>query len=262
MKRARLGILLVVGTVWGAIGPQAAQEIVTVEKLASRAELIVVGELTDVRKGFAIEYLSYRDGLGADRWEYRIGRIVVDRVLKGELKEQEDRLGAINFAFVSRMTRKGFDVQPACGPLYRVFKEGNKGVWTLIAEPILGYAQCSGVWPVDSLAVFEKHLGNVPTGIAATDIPRLSATGNYPNPFAITTTIEYWLQSSSSVVLTIYNALGQRVTQIRRTLQPAGRQTIMWNGLDDAGRKAASGVYYYRLKAGGLSQTRTMVILR
>lgn len=85
---------------------------------------------------------------------------------------------------------------------------------------------------------------------------------NYPNPFATSTTIEYELARESPVVVTIYNALGQLVARMESPLQLAGRQRITWNGLDSSGRKVASGIYFYRLQAGQLSQTRKMVILR
>jgi hypothetical protein len=62
--------------------------------------------------------------------------------------------------------------------------------------------------------------------------------------------------------VTIYNIRGQRVARLRRSFQPAGRQTITWDGLDDKGRKVASGVYFYRVEAGGFTQARKMVILR
>jgi flagellar hook assembly protein FlgD len=54
-----------------------------------------------------------------------------------------------------------------------------------------------------------------------------------------------------SVRLIIYDMLGRRVRVLHNdeTLA-AGRYRTAWNGLDDQGRPAASGVYLYRLKAG------------
>jgi hypothetical protein len=104
-------------------------------------------------------------------------------------------------------------------------------------------------------------LGNVPTGIAP-EVPQLNTPRNYPNPFASSTIIEYELQDPSPIVATIYNIRGQRVAQITSPQQAPGRQTITWNGLDDQGRKVASGVYFYRLEAGRFSQTHKMVIVR
>jgi hypothetical protein len=47
-----------------------------------------------------------------------------------------------------------------------------------------------------------------------------------------------------------------------RGSQPAGRHTAVWAGTDDAGRRVASGVYFYRLTAGARTATRKMVMLK
>jgi hypothetical protein len=104
-------------------------------------------------------------------------------------------------------------------------------------------------------------LGDVLTGILP-ETPRLHTLRNYPNPFAHATTIEYELQNPSPVRVTIYDIRGKRVAELRRPLQPVGPQTIMWDGLDDKGRRVASGIYLYRVDASGFSQTKKMVVLR
>lgn len=103
---------------------------------------------------------------------------------------------------------------------------------------------------------------NPASGIRPAALPSLTSLINYPNPFASNTLLEYELQTPSPVVITIYNIQGQRVTQITSPRQAPGRRSITWNGLDDNGRRVASGIYLYRLQAGGFSQTRKMVILR
>ncbi len=103
----------------------------------------------------------------------------------------------------------------------------------------------------------------VPTGVLSESlVPGFMLRGNYPNPFSNTTTIEYYLQSPAAAQVTVYNVLGQHVAQILQPALVAGRQTIVWNGIDDAGRKLPSGIYFYKLEARGFSQTKKLIILR
>jgi len=85
--------------------------------------------------------------------------------------------------------------------------------------------------------------------------------GVRPNPFNTGAMIEFSLPSAETVTLDIYDMLGRYVHRIERTGLPAGRNAIVWNGTDKQGVHAASGVYLYRLSAGGrtLSGRMTMV---
>jgi hypothetical protein len=71
---------------------------------------------------------------------------------------------------------------------------------------------------------------------------------NYPNPFNPETSIEYNLPQTSEVVLTIYNLQGQVMRNLIHETMPAGYYTVHWNGQDEAGRLAASGIYFYRIE--------------
>lgn len=85
---------------------------------------------------------------------------------------------------------------------------------------------------------------------------------NYPNPFNPTTTIRYDLKERSKVALTIYNALGQEVRTLVSDTQNAGRYQVQWDGRDNAGGKVASGIYFYRMRAGEFTQFHKMVLLK
>ncbi|MBN2227001.1 MAG: T9SS type A sorting domain-containing protein [candidate division Zixibacteria bacterium] len=86
---------------------------------------------------------------------------------------------------------------------------------------------------------------------------------NYPNPFNPATTIAYDLPRRTEVTLTVYNLLGQAViTLIDDAVQSPGHHTVVWNGLVAGGREAASGFYFYQLKAGDFRQTRRMLLLK
>ena len=44
--------------------------------------------------------------------------------------------------------------------------------------------------------------------------------------------------------------------------QASGRYEVKWDGLDDAGQQAASGVYIYQLRADDFLMSQTMLLVR
>ena len=85
---------------------------------------------------------------------------------------------------------------------------------------------------------------------------------NYPNPFNPSTTILFGLSRDSHVSLKVYDISGRLVRVIADGVRPAGRYSERWDGLTSRGRKAASGIYYYRLVSGEFDETRKMILLR
>ena len=85
---------------------------------------------------------------------------------------------------------------------------------------------------------------------------------NYPNPFNPTTTIEFALPERGAVELIIYNTLGRKVRSLASGMYSAGSYTVSWDGTDNYGRQVTSGVYYYRLRAGDVVQSRKMLLLK
>lgn len=98
-----------------------------------------------------------------------------------------------------------------------------------------------------------------PTGIADNEqLPaEFNLTGNYPNPFNASTTIGYSLSKPSDVTIAIYDMLGRLIETISSETQTAGEHSVIWN----AGN-FASGVYFYKITAGGFEQTKRMTLLK
>jgi hypothetical protein len=90
----------------------------------------------------------------------------------------------------------------------------------------------------------------------------LSLLQNYPNPFNPSTTIEYAVPVRSQVTVTIFNVLGEQVKTLVNEVQSAGTYTVEWDGLNAAGKKAATGVYLYRIQAGDVSETKKMLLVK
>jgi len=161
-----------------------------------------------------------------------------------------------------------------------IFKEG--GAWTRDASKIIVAALINGVQGIYAIATDGSHgiglvqtaagdpidfVGSVTGNVNAqlTDIheegkgipSRFELLQNYPNPFNPATTIEYGLPSASRVELRLYDILGREVATLVNEVQTPGYHTVRF---DASG--LASGVYFYRLRAGEFTQTKRMLLLR
>ncbi len=85
---------------------------------------------------------------------------------------------------------------------------------------------------------------------------------NYPNPFNPSTTIQYNLPSAAFVTVKVYDTRGREIRTLVNESQIAGFKAVLWDGKDDSGRSAGSGVYLYRVKAGDWVERRKMVLLK
>lgn len=85
---------------------------------------------------------------------------------------------------------------------------------------------------------------------------------NYPNPFNPSTTIQYEMGTSGHARIMIYDVLGRHVRTLVNGDMPAGVHRVTWDGRAADGATVASGVYLYRLEAGGAFKVRTMVMLK
>ena len=85
---------------------------------------------------------------------------------------------------------------------------------------------------------------------------------NYPNPFNPETQIKFALPKPARVKLEVYNLLGQKVVTLIDKEMAAGYNTVVWDGKNEAGENVSSGIYFYRLEAGDLKETKKMIIVR
>ena len=70
----------------------------------------------------------------------------------------------------------------------------------------------------------------------------------YPNPFSKETTIEFSLNASGKVSVSIYNELGQLVKNLlnENTIN-SGKFQLIWDGMDNSGANASNGTYFYKI---------------
>jgi hypothetical protein len=116
-------------------------------------------------------------------------------------------------------------------------------------------------WTIDNIRVVTGSATSNSDLIETAPV-RAALYPNFPNPFNPETTIRYSLAYPDEVSLEIFNLRGQKVRGFQQGVLPAGNHSLVFNGLDDNGSALASGVYFFRLKAGAFSQSRKMILMK
>ncbi len=98
-------------------------------------------------------------------------------------------------------------------------------------------------------------VGNLPP------ITALTVMQNYPNPFTAETALQVGLPSAASIKIEVYDVAGRRVRE-SSLVGKKGWQAVSLSSLDDRGQPLASGVYFFRVNAGGETATKKFVITR
>jgi len=98
---------------------------------------------------------------------------------------------------------------------------------------------------------------------AAAEVPTVfELLPNRPNPFNTATTIRYVLNEPGPVRLTVHDTIGRKVRILEDGYKIAGAHEIVWDGCDESGNPAASGVYICRMESGGKVQAMGMTLVR
>jgi hypothetical protein len=114
----------------------------------------------------------------------------------------------------------------------------------------------------DHLSPFVIGAGSV-TAVGDGRALRCALYDAVPNPFNPQTTIRYDVVAGGAHVnISIFDVAGRRVRELVDERRAAGTWSVQWNGDDDHGQRVASGVYFYRMRAGGFTETRKMVLLK
>jgi Secretion system C-terminal sorting domain/Carboxypeptidase regulatory-like domain len=80
---------------------------------------------------------------------------------------------------------------------------------------------------------------------------------NYPNPFNPTTTIKYEIPKAIFVSIKIYDLLGREVATLVNNERLAGKYEVKFDG-----SKLSSGIYFYRMQAGGFIDSKKLILLK
>jgi len=102
-----------------------------------------------------------------------------------------------------------------------------------------------------------------PTDTETRPIPESYQLGNpYPNPFNSSIQFRVDLPSTGSMMYTIYDALGREVFRKSMDKITAGSYLMQWNGLDNNGLPASSGVYFIQVRAGTFAAVKKVVMIK
>lgn len=100
-----------------------------------------------------------------------------------------------------------------------------------------------------NLVNITNETGSIPQGYTLSQ--------NYPNPFNPVTKIRYELPNNGNVELTVFDMSGKEITKLVSNFQNAGVYSVEFDGTG-----LSSGVYFYRLKASGFTDTKKMILIK
>lgn len=121
-----------------------------------------------------------------------------------------------------------------------------------------GSWQYSG-WNIDDVEIWGLASGASP----ADDTPSYRlALGNYPNPFNPLTKIEFTLERPGNTTIAVYDIQGRLVRSLVSQPMNEGPHSVVWDGANNSGQRASSGVYFARLVSGSQVAEHKMVLLK
>ncbi len=85
---------------------------------------------------------------------------------------------------------------------------------------------------------------------------------NYPNPFNSETLIKYQIPQPGKVILNIYNPLGQEIRSLIDRENMAGYHEVIWDGKNNQGQPAPSGLYFYRIQAAEFQAVKKLLLIK
>jgi hypothetical protein len=114
----------------------------------------------------------------------------------------------------------------------------------------------------DAFLVKLSSVSGVHGNSGRTGLKHFQLFQNWPNPFNPETEIRYSLHREAKIRLSITDATGKSVATLVDENQSVGDHSIRWNGTDDFGRAASTGIYFCRLTTESGIETKKMVLIQ
>lgn len=120
-----------------------------------------------------------------------------------------------------------------------LFNQGETYRWTVSASD--GYS-------VTGTDYLEFVLGNATFVDELSDYAHLvQIDAPHPNPFVILSYLSYRVLQAAPVDVSIYDALGRSVVQLKDAFHAPGTYEVVWDGRNQANKEVKPGVYFYRV---------------
>jgi len=85
---------------------------------------------------------------------------------------------------------------------------------------------------------------------------------NFPNPFNPSTIISYSLHKPENVKISIVDVSGRSIYSELLGFKGSKSNQFVWNGRDNSGKPASSGIYFFYLEGQTRSETKKMILLK
>jgi len=131
------------------------------------------------------------------------------------------------------------DITSIGNTLWPVWMDNSSGIYQIWTAPV----------DINSLPIFTEQ--------ERVDLPTFKLNSVYPNPFNSSTTIEYELQKTTWINLSLYNLVGQKLQVLVDQLQIPGihRFSYSASGL-------SSGIYILKMTAEGFSHSHPLLLIK
>ena len=126
------------------------------------------------------------------------------------------------------------------------------GTYYLIVDNVWDTMGCPVVVHIESPVTVVEDFGQASSRL----------TGVFPNPAGPRTNIAFALEQSRSVTLEVYDVVGRKIRSLASGSFGAGSHSVRWDGRDDSGASAPSGVYFARMIAGDEQSREKFLMVR
>ncbi len=84
----------------------------------------------------------------------------------------------------------------------------------------------------------------------------------YPNPFNMSTSIDFNVATAADVTLDIFNIRGQKINELFSGFKNAGKHRLVWDATDQYGAQVSSGIYLVEIRAAGFRKVQKVVLVK